>query len=82
MGIHRGVGSSPERILRPEHPERRRRKVRNRKGAVRIWNEPLTAPKQPIPSTLPLLATGLVALGMLGWRIRRQRNGAPLLAAA
>jgi len=34
----------------------------------------------PIPSSLPLLATGLAALGMLAWRKRRQ--GAAALAVA
>ena len=29
----------------------------------------------PIPSTLPLLATGLAALGLLGWHSRRRKAG-------
>jgi hypothetical protein len=33
----------------------------------------------PIPSSLPLLATGLAALGMLGWR--KRRKGAALAVA-
>ena len=53
MGIHRGVSSSPERIRRPENPERPRRKVRNWKGDVRAWNQPLTTPQQKFRLTIP-----------------------------
>src|SRR5712691_7127073 len=34
----------------------------------------------PIPSSLPLLATGLAALGLLGWRKRRQGSAALAVA--
>lgn len=34
----------------------------------------------PLPAALPLFATGIGALGLLGWR--RKRKGAPALAAA
>ncbi len=50
-------------------------------GSLTISSDGSITAATPIPSTLPLLATGLVALGMLGWRIKRQRNGAPLAAA-
>jgi hypothetical protein len=53
MAIHRGVSSSPERILRPEHPERPRRKVLIWKADVRVWNQPLTTPKQKFRLTIP-----------------------------
>jgi len=36
----------------------------------------------PIPSTLPLLATGLAALGLLGWHSRRRKAGAGVAAAS
>jgi MYXO-CTERM domain-containing protein len=36
----------------------------------------------PIPSSLPLLATGLAALGLLGWHSRRRKAGAGVAAAS
>jgi len=34
----------------------------------------------PLPAALPLLATGLGAIGLLGWR-RKRKNGATLAVA-
>ena len=34
----------------------------------------------PLPATLPLLVTGLGALGLLGWR-RKRKNAAAIVAA-
>jgi len=31
-------------------------------------------PATPIPATLPLFATGMGALGLLGWRRKRQQG--------
>jgi hypothetical protein len=44
-------------------------------GEIRGWLEPT-----PLPATLPLLAGGLGALGLLGWR--RKRKAAAMLQAA
>jgi hypothetical protein len=51
-------------------------------GNLSISTDGSIAAVTPVPSTLPLMATGLVALGMLGWRIKRKGNGAPSAAAA
>ena len=49
-------------------------------GNLLISSDGSIAAATPIPSSLPLLATGLAALGMLAWRKRRQ--GAAALAVA
>ena len=49
-------------------------------GNLFISSDGSIAAATPIPSSLPLLATGLAALGMLAWRRRRQ--GAAALAVA
>jgi hypothetical protein len=49
-------------------------------GNLLISTDGSIAAATPIPSTLPLLATGLAALGLLGWH--RARNGAAIVAAA
>ena len=49
-------------------------------GNLFISSDGSIAAATPIPSSLPLLATGLAALGMLAWRKRRQ--GAAALAVA
>jgi hypothetical protein len=41
-------------------------------GEIRTELDPLGAPATPIPATLPLFATGLGALGLLGWRRKRK----------
>jgi hypothetical protein len=51
-------------------------------GNLSISSDGSIVAATPVPSTLPLMATGLVALGMLGWRIKRKGNGAPSAAAA
>jgi hypothetical protein len=51
-------------------------------GNLSISSDGSITAATPIPSTLPLLATGVVALGMLGWRIKRKGNGAPSPTAA
>jgi hypothetical protein len=33
---------------------------------------PITTPATPLPAALPLFATGLGALGLLGWRRKRK----------
>jgi hypothetical protein len=43
-------------------------------GDARIWSE------TPLPAALPLFATGLGALGLLGWR-RKRKNAAAVAAA-
>jgi hypothetical protein len=43
-----------------------------------IGNSPL--PQTPLPAALPLFATGLGALGLLGWR-RKRKNAAAIAAA-
>jgi hypothetical protein len=40
----------------------------------------LVRSETPLPATLPLFATGLGALGLLGWR-RKRKNAAALAAA-
>ena len=50
-------------------------------GNLTIGSDGSIAAATPIPTTLPLLATGLAALGMLGWHVKRKRNRAPLAAA-
>jgi hypothetical protein len=40
-------------------------------GNLSISTDGSIAAATPIPSTLPLLATGLAALGLFGWRKRR-----------
>lgn len=45
-------------------------------GSLTISSDGPIAAATPLPPTLPLLATGLVALGLLGWRINRKANGA------
>ncbi len=40
-----------------------------------------TVASTPLPAALPLFASGLGALGLLGWR-RKRKNAAPTLAAA
>jgi hypothetical protein len=49
-------------------------------GNLLISTDGSIAAATPIPSTLPLLATGLAALGLLGWH--RARKGAAIVAAA
>jgi hypothetical protein len=39
-----------------------------------------TPPEIPLPATLPLFASGLGALGLLGWR-RKRKSTASVLAA-
>jgi hypothetical protein len=39
-----------------------------------------TISQTPLPAALPLFATGLGALGLLGWR-RKRKNAAPLASA-
>jgi hypothetical protein len=52
-------------------------------GTATITEQPLGAQlpgETPLPAALPLFATGLGAMGLLGWR--RKRKGAAALAAA
>jgi hypothetical protein len=39
-----------------------------------------TSSATPLPAALPLFATGLGALGLLGWRRKRKNSGAPIAA--
>jgi hypothetical protein len=48
-------------------------------GNLNISSDGSIMAATPIPSTLPLLATGLAALGLLGWH-RRQKAGAGVAA--
>jgi hypothetical protein len=48
-------------------------------GNLLISSDGSIAAATPIPSSLPLLATGLAALGMLCWRKRRQGSTAVVL---
>ena len=48
-------------------------------GNLFISSDGSIAAATPIPSSLPLLATGLAALGMLCWRKRRQDSAAVVL---
>jgi hypothetical protein len=41
-------------------------------ASLNISSDGSIAAATPLPSSLPLLATGLVALGMLGWRMKRR----------
>jgi hypothetical protein len=43
-----------------------------------VWSDDVSA--VPLPAALPLFATGLGALGLLGWR--RKRKASAVLAAA
>jgi hypothetical protein len=43
-------------------------------GNLTISTDGSIAAATPIPATLPLLATGLVALGLLGWQRQRKAN--------
>jgi hypothetical protein len=49
-------------------------------GEIRTELDPLGTPAVPIPAALPLFATGLGALGLLGWR--RKRNARVSLLGA
>jgi len=48
------------------------------RSSVLLGND-LILPGIPLPATLPLFATGLGALGLLGWR-RRRKNAAAIAA--
>jgi hypothetical protein len=50
-------------------------------GNLNISSDGSIMAATPIPSTLPLLATGLAALGLLGWH-RRRKAGAGVAAAS
>jgi hypothetical protein len=41
-------------------------------GEIRTELDPIGAPATPLPAALPLFATGLGALGLLGWRRKRK----------
>jgi hypothetical protein len=41
-------------------------------GADQSFTLDIQAPAAPLPASLPLFATGLGALGLLGWRRKRQ----------
>jgi len=46
-------------------------------GPIPVGNSTLSATLVPLPATLPLFATGLAAIGLLGWRRKRKaRAGA------
>jgi hypothetical protein len=51
-------------------------------GNLNISSDGSIMAATPIPSTLPLLATGLAALGLLGWHSRRRKAGAGVAAAS
>ena len=48
-------------------------------NAPGMWNATYTSPPTPLPAALPLFATGLGALGLLGWR-RKRKNAAAIAA--
>jgi hypothetical protein len=44
--------------------------------SLSVADSPLSVPETPLPAALPLFATGLGALGLLGWRRKRKLKAA------
>ena len=52
----------------------------NRDNARSTKSISITVNQTPLPAALPLFATGLGALGLLGWRRKRKQAGGPDLS--